>query len=371
MQFGIFQSATVGPGPVEAEATRLREDVEMGVVAEEAGFDYFWAPEHHFLQHYSHNSASHLTCLAVGLRTSRIRVGTGIFNICPAVNHPVRVAEQIATIDILTNGRVDLGTGRGSSSIEVNGFGISPDESRAMWEEAIRAIPLMWTQDLFQWDGVYFSVPERCVLPKPVQRPHPPLWVTASNPATVEVGAALGLGVAIFAYGPAATLRPIVERYKETVAHASPVGAVVNDQILAVSKVLCLEDSEAARTQHAQNAAGTAPYFANYLDSVPANAGRHADVPRPVSQSVVRGWVADEIRGNQGNGKLTVPSADELHHAGICVGSPDEIAETVATYRDVGIDQLVFTPRAGFNEPFTLTTHSLRLLGREVLPRFR
>jgi alkanesulfonate monooxygenase SsuD/methylene tetrahydromethanopterin reductase-like flavin-dependent oxidoreductase (luciferase family) len=195
--------------------------------------------------------------------------------------------------------------------------------------------------------------------------------VTASNPATVEVGARLGLGVAIFAYGPAQTLRPIVERYKETVAHASPVGLTVNDQILAVSKVLCLEDSEAARTQHARNAADTSPYFTNYLDSVPANAGRHADVPRPVSQSLVRTWVAHDLRVDSDDGRLVVPSADELHHAGVCVGSPEEIADTIATYRDAGVDQLVFTPRAGFNEPFELTAHSLRLLGREVLPKFR
>jgi alkanesulfonate monooxygenase SsuD/methylene tetrahydromethanopterin reductase-like flavin-dependent oxidoreductase (luciferase family) len=307
----------------------------------------------------------------VGLRTTRIRLGTGIFNLCPGINHPLRVAEQIATIDILTDGRVDLGTGRGSSSTEVNGFGISPDESRAMWEEAIRAIPKMWTQDLFSWDGTYFSVPERCVLPKPVQQPHPPLWVTASNPATVEIGGRLGLGVAVFSYGPAETLRPIVERYKEAVARATPVGDVVNDRILAVSKVLCLEDSEQARTQHARNAAGTAPYFMTYLDSVPANAARHADAARPVPQSVLRGWVDDEIRAAAGAGGLRVPSADELHHAGICVGSPDEIAETVETYRRAGVVLLVFTPRAGFEEPFALTTLSLRLLGREVLPKFR
>jgi len=126
MEFGVFQGASVGPRPWdETEPQRIRDDVEMGVEADRAGFDTFWAPEHHCLEEYSHNSSSHLSCLAVGMRTENIRLVTGIFNLCPPINHPVRVAEQIAYIDILTNGRIELGTGRGSGSTEVNTFGIT------------------------------------------------------------------------------------------------------------------------------------------------------------------------------------------------------------------------------------------------------
>jgi alkanesulfonate monooxygenase SsuD/methylene tetrahydromethanopterin reductase-like flavin-dependent oxidoreductase (luciferase family) len=160
----------------------MRRDIEVGIAADAAGFDTYWAPEHHCLEEYSHGSSSHLACLAVGVQTKRIRVVTGIFNICPPINHPVRVAEQIAYIDVVTNGRVELGTGRGSGSTEVNTFGLSSDETRDMWEEAIHAIPQMWTQELFSWQGKYFSVPERCIIPRVVQKPHPPLWVTATNP---------------------------------------------------------------------------------------------------------------------------------------------------------------------------------------------
>jgi len=126
MEFGVFQGASVGPRPWdETEPQRIRDDVEMGVEADRAGFDTFWAPEHHCLEEYSHNSSSHLSCLAVGMRTENIRLVTGIFNLCPPINHPVRVGEQIAYIDILTNGRIELGTGRGSGSTEVNTFGIT------------------------------------------------------------------------------------------------------------------------------------------------------------------------------------------------------------------------------------------------------
>ena len=158
MEFGIFCAAPVGPKPWdESEPRRLREDLELGIAAEEAGFDSFWAPEHHFLEEYSHNAASHLTCLAVGMRTSRIRLVTGIMNLCAPINHPVRVAEQIAMIDIYTNGRIELGTGRGSGSTEVNAFGLTNEDTKSYWEEAIRAIPKMRTQRSRASSKVAFS----------------------------------------------------------------------------------------------------------------------------------------------------------------------------------------------------------------------
>ena len=218
MEVGVFQGASVGPRPWDqSEPERIRRDIEIGVAADEAGFDYFWAPEHHSLEEYSHNSSSHLSCLTVGLKTQNIRLVTGIFNLCPAINHPVRVAEQIAYIDIVTDGRIELGTGRGSGSTEVNTFGVDANETRGMWEEAIREIPKMWTQDLYAFEGKHFSVPERCILPKPISKPHPPLWVTASNPSTVEAAAKMGIGVALFSFSSPELLRPLVEIYKETI----------------------------------------------------------------------------------------------------------------------------------------------------------
>jgi alkanesulfonate monooxygenase SsuD/methylene tetrahydromethanopterin reductase-like flavin-dependent oxidoreductase (luciferase family) len=386
LEFGIFQSATVGPRPWDhSEPTRLREDIEMGVLADEVGFDYFWAPEHHFLEEYSHNSSSHLSCLAVGMLTERIRVATGIFNICPPVNHPVRVAEQIAMIDVLTNGRVELGTGRGSGSTEVNGFGVTNEESRLMWEEAIHAIPLMWTQDLFSWDGTYFSVPERHIIPTPVQKPHPPLWVTATNPSTVERAAQLGLGVAMFNFDDPAKLEPLVEHYKRTVVNAEPIAGVVNDKIMTLSRTLCLPDREAARRQYAATADNTAPLFRTYFDTVPANFELHQDVPRPVDQSVLREWIRDARTENEAKpstrpvlnpgygGHLDEDQItfDLMRTAGISVGDPDDVAATLRRFEDVGFDMVCLVPRAAFNEPFDMTKESLTLIGREVLPRFR
>src|SRR5262245_62578525 len=137
LEFGVFQGASVGPRPWNGkEARRIRNDIEVGIAADRAGFDTFWAPEHHCLEEYSHNSSSHLSCLAVGLQTTRIRVVTGIFNLCPPINHPVRVAEQMAMMYILTNGRVELGTGPGSGSTETSTFVVAYDVPAATVEVA-------------------------------------------------------------------------------------------------------------------------------------------------------------------------------------------------------------------------------------------
>jgi len=381
MEFGVFQGAGVGPKPWdESEPKRLREDIEMGVFAEKCGIDYFWAPEHHFLEDYSHNSASHLSCLAVGMRTERIRLSTGIFNLCPPINHPVRVAEQIAIIDVLTNGRIELGTGRGSGSTEINGFGVTNEQSRAMWEESIRAIPKMWTQDLFSWEGEHFSVPERSVIPKPVQRPHPPLWVTASNPATVEVAGKMGIGVAVFNFAGPEQLKPLVDTYKNAISEAEPVGEFVYDKIMALSRMVCLEDGDRARKAFAKGANDSSPYFAIYFDTIPANFAEHADVPRPIPQSVLRQWTAErkekmkDAKGNPGHGGFFTEedlTPEFLHSQGFSVGSPDEVIETIKEFEAIGLDQLCFVPRQGFRDPLEQTFESMQTLGEQVLPHFR
>ena len=374
MEFGVFQGASVGPRPWdETEPRRIRRDVEIGVAADRAGFDTFWAPEHHCLEEYSHNSASHLSCLAVGMLTERIRLVTGIFNLCPAINHPVRVAEQMATIDILTNGRVELGTGRGSGSTEVNTFGLRNEETREMWEESIRAIPKMWTRDLFSFEGKHFSVPERCILPKPVQKPHPPLWVTASNPGTVEIAAQMGLGVAMFSFSDPQVLAPLVEIYKTTIQKAEPVGEFVYDKIMAIAPALCLEDGDEARALYDARPDWVTPRFAVYFDTIPAFAQRIESEPRPMSQTRIRELIEvasrdPEIRGPFAAGAAT---AEFLHQNGICVGNPEEVSATVKRFADIGLDQLVLVPVVDGPISHEKTLESIAILGEKVLPAFR
>jgi len=374
MEFGIFCSAPVGPPPWdEAEPRRLREDLELGVAAEAAGFDSFWAPEHHFLEQYSHSSASHLTCLAVGMRTTRIRLVTGIMNLCAPINHPVRVAEQIALIDVYTNGRIELGTGRGSGSTEVNAFGLRNEDTKAHWEEAIRAIPKMWTQELFSWNGKHFQLPERSVLPKPVQKPHPPLWVTATNPDTIDRAGQLGLGVAVFSFQSADSLEPLVARYKKAVARAEPIAGVVNDRFLTVAPLLCLEDGDEARHWNRLRGRATTAHTAVHFDTVPAFAARLAHEPRPIPQRRLRALVEEAMADPAVAPAFPVDEEDPevLIESGLCVGDPAQVRRAVAKYADVGVDVLGMIPRTSWIEPQEVVLRSLATTGRDVLPAFQ
>jgi alkanesulfonate monooxygenase SsuD/methylene tetrahydromethanopterin reductase-like flavin-dependent oxidoreductase (luciferase family) len=374
MDFGVFCSAVVGPRPWDkSEPERFHQDLEMGVAAEVAGFDSFWAPEHHFLEEYSHNAASHLTCLAVGMKTEKIRLVTGIMNLCAPINHPVRVAEQIAMIDIYTNGRIELGTGRGSGSTEVNSWGLKNEETKEYWEEAIRAIPKMWTQDLFSHDGVHFSVPERNVLPKPVTKPHPPLWVTATNPDTVERAGRMGLGVAVFSFQSPKALESLVETYKKAIADPDPISEVVNDKFLTIAPLLCLEDGDRARDWHAKRANLTTAHFSVYFDTVPEIAARFADEPRPIPQTRLRELIKEAENDPDLVPPFPVTASDPnvLIESGLCVGDPEQVKRAIQNYADVGVDELGMIPRTSWIEPQEMILETLDVTGREVLPSFR
>src|SRR3954469_22222199 len=177
MEFGLFNSGCLLPGyrpgdPLR-EHHRMMDEVAWTVAADKAGFKYTWATEHHFLTEYSHLSSNEAFLGYLAARTERIHLGSGIFNITPPVSHPARVAEKVAMLDHLSGGRFEFGIGRGSSTTEQRGFGIlDPEETKAMIDEVIPEFKRMWRENEYSFDGKYFSMPPRNVLPKPLTDPH-------------------------------------------------------------------------------------------------------------------------------------------------------------------------------------------------------
>ena len=220
MEFGLFIGGWVPDyldGRNDAlEHTRLINETRIAEAGDRSNWKYVWVTEHHFLAEYSHISANEVVMPHILARTERIRVASGIINITPPVNHPARIAERVAMLDHLSGGRFDFGTGRGSSTTEQAGFGIKdPDLTKEMFDEVMPEFRKMWGQDSYSFDGRFFSMPERNVLPKPFVKPHPPMWVAAGNPDTFEKAAKLGLGVICFTGGSPEKMRPLVELYKE------------------------------------------------------------------------------------------------------------------------------------------------------------
>ncbi len=353
MEFGIFSQMHVPPW--EDEHSRFLREVEVALAVEAAGFKYDWSPEHHFLLHYSHQPAPEVFLTWVAARTKRIHVGTAITNITAAVNHPARVAERIATLDHLSEGRVEFGTGRGSSSAEWGGFAIpSAAETKPMWRESLEQIPRMWRDEPYAHEGKYFRMPERNVLPKPYSKPHPPMWVACSSPPTFVEAGELGLGALCFTFGTPSEIAGHVKAYKDAIKRCTkPIGGWVNDNIAVTTNMFCLDDGDEARRLYAgAKVEAFTQYFFNWLDSIPRPAGLPKEGPIP---------------------KLP-PTTPEQLKAGLAVGgrqigAPEEIESVIRMYEELGVDQLIYAPLTlTLDQKYVL--QSIETFGKHVLPKF-
>ncbi|MEJ5221170.1 MAG: LLM class flavin-dependent oxidoreductase, partial [Tepidiforma sp.] len=249
MKFGIFYEHQL-PRPWDdgAELKLFQDALDQVELADRLGIDFAWEVEHHFLEEYSHSSCPEVFLAAASQRTKRIRLGHGIKLMPPNYNPPARIAEEIATLDLVSNGRVEFGTGESASRAELEGFNINPAERRAMWLETTEQVCNMMAMDPYPgYQGKYFSMPVRNVVPKPVQKPHPPLWVACSNRDTIHLAAQLGIGALTFAFVDPAEAKKWVDDYYETFKRECvPIGHTVNPNIAMVTSFSIHHDREEA-----------------------------------------------------------------------------------------------------------------------------
>ena len=355
MEFGFFCGGYL-PNAMrtspDAEHDRLMSEIRLAQVADQNNWKYFWTTEHHFLDEYSHISASEVMLAHVAATTERIHVGSGIFNITPPVNHPIRTAERVAMLDHLSGGRFEFGTGRGSSTTEQRGFGIDdPELTREMYDEVIGEFRKMWSQDEYSFDGKYFSVPPRKILPKPYVKPHPPMWVAAGNPGTFEKAGRMGLGVLCFTTGAPSKLAPMIEIYKDAISKAEPVGDYINDNVAVTTNFMCLEDREEAidLMMNSGNGYHQSLVF-RYLDTFPKPKGLPdwpALIPDPTREQIEAGIAAG----------ISI------------VGSPDDCAEVIKGIENIGADTILLGPSSSMY-PHDVMERTMKLFGQEVIPRF-
>jgi alkanesulfonate monooxygenase SsuD/methylene tetrahydromethanopterin reductase-like flavin-dependent oxidoreductase (luciferase family) len=358
MEFGIFNAACLLPkyrakhGDA-AEHDRIMDEVAFIVAADKAGFKYTWASEHHFLTDYSHLSASESFLAFVAAKTSNIHIGSGIFNITPPVNHPARIAERVAMLDHLSEGRFEFGTGRGSSTTEQRGFGINdPDLTREMVAEVLPQLVRMWKDEDYSYDGKFFSMPSRNVLPKPYSKPHPAIWMAAGSPSTFDLAAELGVGVLCFGFSTPDQLTPLVARYKEKIGDCkNPVGGFVNDNVMITTTMICMEDGAKARKTFLE---ADSNYHLSlvfrYLDTFPKPPG----VPE---------W--PEIVP-----AMDAASLDSVIASGdVAVGTPEEVNKAMERYVATGADQLSFGMLSS-SMSIESCEEAVETFGKHLLPTF-
>jgi alkanesulfonate monooxygenase SsuD/methylene tetrahydromethanopterin reductase-like flavin-dependent oxidoreductase (luciferase family) len=354
MKFGVFYEHQL-PRPWEdGSELRLFQDALAQVeLADRLGIDYAWEVEHHFLEEYSHSSAPEVFLAAASQRTRRIRLGHGIVLMPPAYNHPARVAERLATLDLVSGGRVDWGTGESASRAELEGFRIDPVERRAMWRETVEQVANMLVMDPYPgFEGRYFSMPVRNVVPKPVQKPHPPLWVACSNRETIHLAAQLGLGALTFAFIDPAEAKQWVDDYYETLKRECvPIGHAVNANIAMVTSFSCHRDAAEARRR------GTDGFrFFQFALGHHYSFGTHTPGRTNIWNKfvTVRDKIGTEVLGGGTGG----------------IGTPDDLRAHLRGFEAAGVDQTVFIQQGGKNRHEHIC-EALELFAAEVMPEFQ
>jgi alkanesulfonate monooxygenase SsuD/methylene tetrahydromethanopterin reductase-like flavin-dependent oxidoreductase (luciferase family) len=356
LEFGLFLQGYL-PGAAAHDPARehemFKQEAELVEVADRTNWKYVWFSEHHCLTEYSHLSSSEVMMGYLAHATERIHLGSGIFNLSPRVNHPVRNAERAAMLDQLTGGRFELGTGRGAGSHEVATFDIHDTSStRSEWDEVIWQLPRMWAAEDYTFEGEHFRVTKpHNVLPKPYGGVHPPLWVACGNPPTFGKAGRHGIGALGFNFSPIREMQPMIDAYKEGIAECEqPVGRYVNDNIMLTNAVLCFADGERARDIATRPDRG-------YLYSLVCL--YHDTFPKPDWAPV---WPEPPVQVDR-------RGVDGLIEAGsLLCGSPEEVCEQIAAYERTGVDQVSF----GF--PNSLSHEEalecIELFGTKVIPEF-
>ncbi|MDQ3988761.1 MAG: LLM class flavin-dependent oxidoreductase [Actinomycetota bacterium] len=372
MRFGIFYEHQL-PRPWEdgAEQRMLADALEQVELADRVGIDYVWAVEHHFLEEYSHSSAPEVFLAAASQRTSRIRLGHGIVQVPDPVNHPARVAERIATLDLISGGRVDFGTGEASSAAELGGFGVPRSDKRAMWHESVDVITRMFVEEPFAGAGGEFvRMPPRNVVPKPAQRPHPPLWVACSRRETIHLAARTGMGALSFSFvEPDDAGRWASEYYQLlTSQECVPAGFTVNPHLAVVVPMMIHHDEAEAIERGIDGAHFFGFSLAHYYGAGTHHPGR-TDVWQEFCAGREGAGFARHIVTPQ-----AAPLGVRLLQQGMgslrgAIGTPAQVSELVARYEAAGVDQVIFVLQAGPNR-HEHVCESLELFGSDVLPRF-
>ncbi|MCH8814927.1 MAG: LLM class flavin-dependent oxidoreductase [Chloroflexi bacterium] len=360
MRFGIFYEHQLPkPWAEGAEERLFAEALDQVVLADRLGYDNAWAVEHHFLEEYSHSSAPEVFLAAAAARTENIRLGHGIRQTPREYNHPARTAESVSTLDVISHGRVEFGIGEGATRLELGAFGIPAKEKRAMSLEAGEQIANMMTMTPYPgYEGKYFSMPCRNVIPKPVQKPHPPMWIACTNRDTIALAARCGLGALAFAFVDEDEAGRWVKSYYDIIKSEEcvPLGHTVNANIAVVTSFSVHESrGEAIRRGH--DGFGFFRYAIGALvarDTTPGRTTLWEDYEEQRGDAVEEAVRRAEAAGDSYSGGI---------------GTTDDVRRHLGNMEEVGVDQVIFLQQGGRNRHEHIC-ESLELFASEVMPAF-
>lgn len=362
MKFGIFYEHQLPrPWSDGVEQKLFQDALDQVELADRLGIDYAWEVEHHFLEEYSHSSAPEIFLAAASQRTKNIRLGHGIRQVITNYNHPARTAECIATLDLVSNGRVEFGTGESSAILELGGFDIPVQSKREQYLEAVEQIANMLAMDPYPgFNGKYFQMPCRNVVPKTVQKPHPPIWVACSNRETIKMAARLGIGALTFAFVDPAEASHWVDEYYNIIKsdECVPIGHAVNANICMVTSFSLHQDRQTAIERGLEGF----EFFGYALGSL-YGFGEH----KPGRTNLFEEFRAQREARLKEN-PIDMSQSLSAERGGI--GTPEDMRAHLKKFEKVGVDQVTFIQQAGMNKHEHIC-ESLELFASEVMPEFK
>src|SRR3982074_1948562 len=353
MRFGTYFFLQAPPGQTGADI--LPEEVDQMVLAEALGFDSVWLTEHHYAD-YGLSSAPSVLLATVAARTHRIQLGMAVYVI--PFHHPLRLAEETASIDILSGGRLIVGLGRGNRAMEFFGHGIPQEENRARMEEGVEVLLQAWTRERVKYAGDYWHIDNVPVLPKPLQKPHPPLAFAISSPETVAWAAKHGYAMLSSGLG-------------------TPLVATAANRDLYVKG---LHESGYAQTDIERLLSRWVVTKHVYVAPTDAEALAQAREPQMWDRdSFIRAMSAEGLAGLHGSvypgaeatiARRSAQTGENLVENALIIGSPDTVAGKIAQLEQHRVGELVCWMNFGGLAPDKVR-RSMRLFAREVIPQFQ
>lgn len=370
MEFSmIFEAQMVDPSPA-SEQQVLHDSVEQAVLADQLGFDRVWAVEHHCLTQYAHMSAPETFLAYVAGKTSNVRVGHGVVCLPFKMNHPIKVAERVAMLDVLSNGRMDFGVGKGGTETEAGAFDVEIPDIDAQLETSFRMIPEIWASDVFSYESDLIRIPERRIHPKPMQQPHPPLYMACTREVTLNLAGEWGVGALCLGFGGPEDIARKNEVYRAAIARRTPesqVGAVANDRLSALCPAVVLDDGVEARAIGHRGQRFFTESINHFYQGGPAPGTPPEDED------------AAEYLKQQGDAFIAYLHEEKIeagteatglfnpHHA---YGTVQDAIGYVERLVEAGADEVMFLVQMG-SVPQKAALRTIELLGREVIPHFR
>ncbi len=388
MQFGLLYECQRPFEGTEIDWNALyKETLEQCELADQVGFNNLWFVEHHFLTGFSGSPAQDAIFGALSRITKQIRIGYGVC-ILP-YHHPVRVAERVALLDQLTDGRIEVGTGR-SNAYEQTGLGIDPRETRNLWAESLSMLPKIWTSDEYEYEGENWSVPKRRVLPKPFQQPHPRLYLACTSEDSFRLAAQKGIGVLSSASYAVEVLKEKVQIYRDALKDCEPVGEFITEFWGNNVHGFCDDDDDYAKELAAESMktffGPDKPYIAGRIGAYEELLEAWGGVPDHLSADFSR-WLRQSDEEHQqlaqdvglsldagpGAARAAIAQLDgkTLSDRGVIIaGNPESCIKTCEMYEDIGVDQVMLIMQTE-TIPHEKVMASIEKFGKEVIPHFQ